>query len=77
MMNIKPVSDLRDYNKLLKDVKPDELLFLTKNGRGMYAVISIEEYEKFKLGVELAEIIAEAEKTDAVPLEDAFTRLGI
>lgn len=30
MINIKPVSDLRNYNKLLSDVKANNPLFLTK-----------------------------------------------
>ncbi len=28
MMNIKPISELRDYNKILNDLTPDEPLFL-------------------------------------------------
>ena len=47
MINIKPVSDLRNYNEVLKDVADDSPVFLTKNGRGCYAVISIKDYEKF------------------------------
>ena len=34
MPNIKPVSDLRSYNEVLKDVAVGEPVFLTKNGRG-------------------------------------------
>ena len=41
MIAIKPVSDLRNYNEVLQDV-----VFLTKNGRGCYAVISIKDYER-------------------------------
>ena len=32
MRNIKPVSDLRNYNKLLEQVTSDEPVFLTKYG---------------------------------------------
>ncbi len=46
MLTIKPVSDLRNYNEVLKDVADDSPVFLTKNGRGCYAVISITDYEK-------------------------------
>lgn len=41
MISIKPVSDLRNYNEVLQDVTDDFPVFLTKNGRGCYAVISI------------------------------------
>jgi len=46
MIAIKPVSDLRNYNEVLQDVSDDSPVFLTKNGRGCYAVISIKDYEK-------------------------------
>lgn len=46
MPSIKPVSDLRNYNEVLQDVAEDSPVFLTKNGRGCYAVISINDYEK-------------------------------
>lgn len=52
-MNIKPISELRNYNKILGDVKPSQPLFLTKNGHGKYAVSDIDEYERFKLGLDL------------------------
>ena len=47
-MQIRPVSDLRnkfsDIESLVFSRK--EPVFLTKNGRGCYAVISIRDYEK-------------------------------
>lgn len=46
MIAIKPVSDLRNYNEVLQDVSDESPVFLTKNGRGCYAVISINDYEK-------------------------------
>lgn len=36
MPNIKPVSDLRSYNDVLRDCTDGELVFLTKNERGRY-----------------------------------------
>lgn len=61
MLNIKPVSELRNYSKLLEEVKPDQPVYLTKNGYGKYAVIDLADYEKFTLGLELLEIVKEAE----------------
>ena len=43
---IKPVSDLRNYNEVLQYVAEGEPVYLTKNGRGAYAVLAIEDYEK-------------------------------
>ena len=45
MPNIRPVSDLRNYTDVLKDISIDSPVFLTKNGRGRYAIIDIDEYE--------------------------------
>ena len=33
---IKPVSDLRNYNEVLRTIQADNPVFLTKNGRGKY-----------------------------------------
>ena len=38
MPNIKPISDLRNYSEVLRDVTIDSPVFLTKNGRGRYAI---------------------------------------
>ena len=43
---IKPVSDLRNYNEVLQYVAEGEPVYLTRNGRGAYAVMTIEDYEK-------------------------------
>ena len=48
MPNIKPVSDLRNYGVVLKDVEVGSPVFLTKNGRGCYAVLDIEEYREYE-----------------------------
>jgi prevent-host-death family protein len=62
MPNIKPVSDLRNYNEVLKDVAIGEPVFLTKNGRGRFVIIDIEEYEKNQATVKLLSKLLEAEK---------------
>lgn len=46
MPNILPVSDLRNYNEVLKNCHNGESVFLTKNGRVKYVVMDIEDYEK-------------------------------
>lgn len=46
MPNIKPISDLRNYSEVLKDVAIDAPVFLTKNGRGRYVIMDIQDYER-------------------------------
>lgn len=48
MMNIRPVSDLRNkYPEIEKLVlKENEAVYLTKNGYGSMVVVSIEKYSK-------------------------------
>jgi prevent-host-death family protein len=48
MPNIKPVSDLRNYGEVLRDVSIGSPVFLTKNGHGRYAVLDIEEYKQYE-----------------------------
>ena len=48
MPNIKPVSDLRNYGEVLRDVSVGSPVFLTKNGHGRYAVLDIEEYKVYE-----------------------------
>lgn len=45
MPNIKPISDLRNYAAALSGVREGSPLFLTRNGRGCYAVLDINEEE--------------------------------
>jgi len=58
MPNIKPVSDLRNYNEVLKEVTVGNPVFLTKNGRGRYALIDIADYEKTQATIKLMSELA-------------------
>lgn len=49
MPNIKPVSDLRNYGEVLRDVTVGIPLFLTKNGRGRYVIMDIEDYKEHEM----------------------------
>ena len=63
MPSILPVSDLRNYNEVLKNCQVGEPVFLTKNGRGRYVVIDIEDYERQCAERKLLLKLQEAEKT--------------
>lgn len=58
MPNIKPISDLRNYNEVLRDVEAGSPVFLTKNGRGKYAILDMEDYEKTQATIRLMNEIA-------------------
>jgi prevent-host-death family protein len=53
MPAIKPVSDLRNYSEVLRDIAVGEPVFLTKNGRGRYVILDMEDYEKTQAGIKL------------------------
>ncbi len=63
MPNIKPVSDLRNYNEVLRDVEDGEPVFLTKNGRGRYVILDIEEFEKIKAERKLMSELEKGERS--------------
>lgn len=81
MPNIRPVSDLRNYNDVLKDISEGEPVYLTKNGRGRYAVLDIDEYERLLATVKLLNELAKGEKSGRehgwVSKEEAKKRLGL
>ncbi len=63
MPNIKPISDLRNYSDVLRDVTIDEPVFLTKNGRGRYAIIDIQDYEKLKAALTLVNELSQGKNS--------------
>lgn len=63
MPNIKPVSDLRNYTEVLRDIAVGEPVFLTKNGRGRYVIVDMEDYENQRAALKLLSELANAEKT--------------
>jgi prevent-host-death family protein len=62
MPNIKPISDLRNYTEVLRDVAVGEPVFLTKNGRGKFAIIDINEYESLKASLKLMSQLSKGEQ---------------
>lgn len=56
MINIRPVSDLRNKYPEIEDlvIQKNEPVFLTKNGYGSMVVMSLEQYSILTDGIELA-----------------------
>ena len=61
MSKILPVSDLRNYNEVLKNCQAGQPVFLTKNGRGRFVILDIEDYEREKSEKRLLLKLQEAE----------------
>ena len=63
MPSIKPVSDLRNYTEVLKDITVGNPVFLTSNGRGKYVLLEMEDYEKTQAGIKLITELAKGRKS--------------
>jgi prevent-host-death family protein len=81
MPNIKPVSDLRNYAEVLRDISVGEPVFLTKNGRGRYVIIDIEDYEKTNATIKLLTELSKGEKSGKdngwMSIEEVEKSLGV
>ena len=40
------MTDLRNYNEVLKNGQNEEQVYLTKNGKGSFVVMDFEDYER-------------------------------
>lgn len=63
MPNIKPISDLRNYTEVLQDVAVGAPVFLTKNGRGRYAIVDIQDFEKAQATLKLMSELAKGRRS--------------
>lgn len=80
MPQIIPVSDLRNYSEVLGSCQKGNPVFLTKNGRGRYVVLDIEEYEKQIAALHILTALSEGEnsvkdESDWLTTEQAFAGL--
>ena len=81
MPNIKPISDLGNYTEVLKEVKKDQLVYLTRNGRGAYAIVEIGELDRLKAALQLMAKLEEGEQSAGeqgrLAAEEAEVALGL
>lgn len=61
MINIRPVSDLRNKYPEIEDLvlREDEAVYLTKNGYGSMVVMSLEKYSRIIEELELDKLMSE------------------
>jgi prevent-host-death family protein len=78
---IKPISDLRNYNEVLRSIEEGSPVFLTKNGRGRYVVMDMQEYEKMQAKLKLLTELAKGEKAGRengwLTIDELETSLGV
>lgn len=81
MPNIKPISDLRNYTEVLKEISNGSPVFLTRNGRGEYVILDMEEYDKLRATVQLMSKLEKSEQSARengwISSEDAREKLGL
>ncbi len=81
MPNIKPVSDLRNYTEVLKEVSSGSPVYLTKNGRGEYAIVKMQELDELRaikgLYAELEKGEVSARKQGWLSSDEVEASLGI
>ena len=81
MPNIRPVSDLRNYTEVLNEVTEKNPVYLTRNGREEYAIVTIKELDKLKATIRLLAKLEEGEKSARekgwISADDVEAILGI
>ena len=62
MPNIKPISELRNYTNIVKEVKYGNRVYLTKNGHGHIAMINMRELDDLEKQLALYRFQVEMQK---------------
>ena len=79
MINIVPISDLKNYGEVLSHCDDGAPVYLTKNGRGKYVVQSLAEFEKLqatvKLLAELSKGVESIRREGGLTVDEAFAGL--
>lgn len=81
---IRPISNLKNYKEVLKEVDANKRVYLTKKGSGAYAIMSVEEADEldklksmFGLISDLKQADKEANQTGWIKAEELEKDLGI
>jgi hypothetical protein len=84
MPNIKPISDLRNYTEVLKEVDLSSRVYLTRNGHGEYGILTmaeIDELDRLKAAYTLFSKLQKAEDRAAkegwIDAHDLEKELGV
>lgn len=84
MPNIKPISDLRNYSEVLKEVDVSNRVYLTRNGHGQYGILTmaeIDELDRYRAAYILSSKLKKAEeradKEGWLSADDVEKKLGV
>lgn len=81
MPNIKAISDLRNYTQVLNEVSFENPVYLTRNGKGVFAIVDMKEYDELKAFKKLHSALqkgeASAKKEGWISIEELKKELGI
>ncbi len=84
MPNIKPISDLRNYTEVLKQVDASKRVYLTRNGHGEYGILTmaeIDELDRYRAAYTLVSKLRKAEeradKEGWISVDEAEKELGV
>lgn len=59
MTEIRPVSELRNYGKVLDDVSDGQPVYLTKNGYGAYSLRTMHDEEEYQKAMAALQLMSE------------------
>ena len=65
MPAIMPISDLRNYTDVLKEVDASNRVYLTRNGRGAYAIMTVEEADELDRLRAVHAVLSDLKKAEA------------
>lgn len=84
MPNIKPISDLRNYSEVLKEVDASSRVYLTRNGHGTYGILTMAEIDEldryraaYTLFTKLKDAEERADKEGWISADDVERELGV
>lgn len=84
MPNIKPISDLRNYTDVLKEVTYGERVYLTRNGHGEFAILNMQELDELDKKVAMVKLFSDlqraeerADKAGWISADDVEQILGV
>lgn len=81
MPSILPVSELKNYSEVLSHCDSGAPVYLTKNGRGKYVVLSMADYEKqlatIRLLSELSRGVESLRREGGLSIDEAFEGLEV
>ena len=84
MPNIKPISDLRNYTDILKQIDVSKRVYLTRNGHGEYGILTMDEIDELDRYRAAYQLISKLKKSEEranlegwIPSEDVEKELEV